>query len=73
MFSGGGENTKEKLGEHGFIKISCEQFPEGQMNLKWCMDTLRRLVKESNVRLFSHASASISHLPLGSRSSKRIH
>jgi hypothetical protein len=34
---------------HGYIKISCENFPDGTMNLKWCMDVLRRLVKEANV------------------------
>lgn len=43
----------EKMSEHGYIKISCESFPEGQMNLKWCMDTLRKLVKEANVRTHS--------------------
>jgi small subunit ribosomal protein S35 len=37
------------MGKEGYIKISCELFPETQMNLKWCMDALRRLVKEANV------------------------
>jgi small subunit ribosomal protein S35 len=43
---------RDVIAEHGYIKISSESFPEGQMNLKWCMDTLRRLVKEANVRAF---------------------
>jgi Mitochondrial ribosomal subunit protein len=42
----------EEIGREGYIKISCELFPETQMNLKWCMDALRRLVKEANVRVF---------------------
>ncbi|KAI0053344.1 hypothetical protein FA95DRAFT_1481854 [Auriscalpium vulgare] len=32
----------------GFIKISCEDFPEPAMNLKWASDTLDRLVAEAN-------------------------
>jgi hypothetical protein len=43
---------RDLIAEHGYIKISSESFPEGQMNLKWCMDTVRRLVKEANVRAF---------------------
>ena len=51
-----------EIGKEGYIKISCELFPETQMNLKWCMDTLRRLVKEANVRSSSH------HQPFNARS-----
>jgi small subunit ribosomal protein S35 len=36
----------------GFIKISCERFPEPAMNLKWASDVLDRLVVEANVRPF---------------------
>ncbi|EIW86805.1 hypothetical protein CONPUDRAFT_46120 [Coniophora puteana RWD-64-598 SS2] len=34
--------------KHGYIKISCEDFPEPAMNLKWISDTLDRLVAEAN-------------------------
>ena len=36
---------------NGFIKISCEDFPNAAMNLKWASDTLDKLVAESNVSL----------------------
>ena len=42
-------SPKKEDAEHGYIKISCEMFPEGPMNLKWCMDVLRTLVSEANV------------------------
>jgi small subunit ribosomal protein S35 len=41
-----------KLGEnaeHGYVKISCEDFPEPAMNLKWVSDRLDDLIKEANV------------------------
>jgi len=34
---------------NGYIKISCEDFPNAAMNLKWASDTLDKLVAESNV------------------------
>ncbi|KAI0004245.1 mitochondrial ribosomal subunit protein-domain-containing protein [Russula compacta] len=40
-----------KLGEnaeHGYVKISCEDFPEPAMNLKWVSDRLDDLIKEAN-------------------------
>jgi Mitochondrial ribosomal subunit protein len=42
-----------KLGEnaeHGYVKISCEDFPEPAMNLKWVSDRLDDLIREANVR-----------------------
>lgn len=42
-----------KLGEnaeHGYVKISCEDFPEPAMNLKWVSDRLDDLITEANVR-----------------------
>ena len=42
-----------KLGEsaeHGYVKISCEDFPEPAMNLKWVSDRLDDLINEANVR-----------------------
>jgi small subunit ribosomal protein S35 len=44
-----------KLGEsaeHGYVKISCEDFPEPAMNLKWVSDRLDGLINEANVRWF---------------------
>ena len=45
-----------KLGEsaeHGYVKISCEDFPEPAMNLKWVSDRLDELINEANnVRSF---------------------
>ncbi|VDB99709.1 unnamed protein product [Peniophora sp. CBMAI 1063] len=43
-----GFRYKEEGGEHGYIKISCEDFPEPSMNLKWASDALDRLVAEAN-------------------------
>ncbi|KAI0304800.1 mitochondrial ribosomal subunit protein-domain-containing protein [Russula brevipes] len=40
-----------KLGEnaeHGYVKISCEDFPEPAMNLKWVSDRLDDLINEAN-------------------------
>lgn len=33
----------------GRIKMSCERFPEERMNLKWCSDTIDKLIEEANV------------------------
>lgn len=41
---GSGEERK-----HGYIKISCEDFPSPLMNLKWISDTIDKLVAEANV------------------------
>jgi small subunit ribosomal protein S35 len=38
-----GENA-----EHGYVKISCEDFPEPAMNLKWVSDRLDDLINEAN-------------------------
>ncbi|KAF8481269.1 mitochondrial ribosomal subunit protein-domain-containing protein, partial [Russula ochroleuca] len=34
--------------EHGYVKISCEDFPEPAMNLKWVSDRLDDLINEAN-------------------------
>ncbi|KAG8757530.1 hypothetical protein FRC14_001976 [Serendipita sp. 396] len=57
----------EIIDKHGYIKISCESFPEAQMNLKWCMDVLRRLVKEANERGTSPSNGSFTDIPLPTR------
>lgn len=51
----------EGTGEHGYIKISCEDFPESGMNLKWISDTLDRLVEQANVRMRRSSYVSISN------------
>lgn len=37
--------------EHGYFKISCEDFPKAAMNLKWASDTLDRLLTAANVSI----------------------
>lgn len=41
-------------GDAGYFKISCEDFPEVQMNMKWCSDALDKIVKEANVSPLPH-------------------
>ena len=48
-----GTGSDEPGGEHGYVKISCEDFPRPAMNLKWASDALDRLVEEANVCLRS--------------------
>ncbi|PCH33870.1 hypothetical protein WOLCODRAFT_60875 [Wolfiporia cocos MD-104 SS10] len=43
-----GIDHNEAGGEHGYIKISCEDFPKPAMNLKWASDALDRLIAEAN-------------------------
>lgn len=59
--------SKDVEAEHGYVKISCELFPEGPMNLKWCMDTLRKLVSEANARATSSSPDSFTDIPLPTR------
>ena len=47
--SGIADGEDERVGEHGYIKISCEDFPKPAMNLKWGSDVLDNLIKEANV------------------------
>ena len=47
--SGVGLEEDEKIGQHGYIKISCDDFPEPAMNVKWGCDILDGLLKEANV------------------------
>ena len=45
---------KAAIGEGvGRIKISCERYPEERMNLKWCSDTIDKLIEEANVSIIS--------------------
>lgn len=40
--------AKEEPWGNGYIKISCEDLPRPEMNLKWASDTLDKLVAEAN-------------------------
>lgn len=55
---GGGETG----GEHGYVKISCEDFPMPAMNLKWASDALDRLVEEAN-----KSADTVSDIPVDTR------
>jgi small subunit ribosomal protein S35 len=51
------ESLEEAVLKYGIgqIKISCERFPEERMNLKWCSDTIDKLIEEANVSVrFEH-------------------
>lgn len=45
-----GVGSSESGREHGYMKISCEDFPEPAQNLKWASDAIDRLIEEANVR-----------------------
>lgn len=45
----GGVGPRETGREHGFIKISCEDFPQPAQNLKWISDVIDKLIAEANV------------------------
>ncbi|PAV22397.1 mitochondrial ribosomal small subunit component [Pyrrhoderma noxium] len=59
-----GISPEESQSEDGFIKISCEDFPQPGMNLKWISDVLDRLVLEANSEKVSKKYA---HIPLDTR------
>ncbi|KAF7985267.1 hypothetical protein HWV62_6401 [Athelia sp. TMB] len=44
--AGVGPNESDR--EHGYMKISCEDFPEPAQNLKWASDVIDRLISEAN-------------------------
>ncbi|KAF9787238.1 mitochondrial ribosomal subunit protein-domain-containing protein [Thelephora terrestris] len=49
-------------GEHGYVKISCEDFPRPAMNLKWASDALDRLIEEAN-----KSAGTLSDIPTDTR------
>jgi small subunit ribosomal protein S35 len=57
-----GVGAGEQGGEHGYVKISCEDFPRPAMNLKWASDVLDRLVQEAN-----NAKDSMHDIPVDTR------
>ncbi|KAG1749903.1 mitochondrial ribosomal subunit protein-domain-containing protein [Suillus paluster] len=56
-------SADENAAKHGFIKISCEDFPRANMNLKWISDTIDKLVLEAN----AEGEAPYQRLPLDTR------
>lgn len=57
-----GIDSEESGGEHGYFKISCEDFPKPAMNLKWASDTLDRLLAAANVRTAYHTNIYTTHV-----------
>jgi len=60
--SGIGQKEHEEVGKHGYIKVSCEDFPDAQMNLKWISDVINNLIQESN-----ESSETFKDIPLDTR------
>ncbi|KAL0951315.1 hypothetical protein HGRIS_008021 [Hohenbuehelia grisea] len=58
---------------HGFIKISCNDFPKAQMNLKWASDTLDRLIAEANkdAEKFADVPQDVRHVYARARKHKK--
>ena len=48
-----GVGREEPKDDHGYVKISSENFPGPNQNLKWANDVLDRMICEANVRPFS--------------------
>ncbi|KAK7694940.1 hypothetical protein QCA50_002128 [Cerrena zonata] len=64
----------EEIGrEHGYFKISCEDYPKGPMNLKWISDTLDRLIMEANnqKKKFADIPLDTRHLDAKARKAKK--
>jgi len=57
-----GIGSDEPGGEHGYVKISCEDFTKPAMNLKWASDALDRLIGETN-----KLAGSLSDIPVDTR------
>ncbi|KAG2350271.1 hypothetical protein BDR05DRAFT_869329 [Suillus weaverae] len=69
-----GISADEDAAKHGFIKISCEDFPRANMNLKWISDTLDKLVLEANAEgeaLYQRLPLDTRHLDSKARKSKK--
>ncbi|KAI0778458.1 mitochondrial ribosomal subunit protein-domain-containing protein [Trametes elegans] len=68
-----GINAEEGGGEHGFFKISCEDFPKAAMNLKWASDTLDRLLAAANnlSETFSDIPVDTRHIEARTRKAKK--
>ncbi|KAG6818012.1 hypothetical protein H0H87_009167 [Tephrocybe sp. NHM501043] len=60
--------SKDTPWGHGFVKISCENFPNPSMNLKWASDALDRLKNPDN---FSNVPIDLRHVRSKAAKSKR--
>ncbi|KAH7883502.1 mitochondrial ribosomal subunit protein-domain-containing protein [Phlebopus sp. FC_14] len=61
-------------GEHGYIKISCEDFPRPEMNLGWISDTIDKLVvkaNEENVEPYDHLPLDTRHIEAKVKKAKK--
>ncbi|KAF9270169.1 hypothetical protein L218DRAFT_952355 [Marasmius fiardii PR-910] len=58
---------------NGFVKISCEDFPQPAQNLKWASDTLDKLLEEANnlKESFSDIPVDIRHIYSKARKGKK--
>ncbi|KAI0756730.1 mitochondrial ribosomal subunit protein-domain-containing protein [Daedaleopsis nitida] len=68
-----GIGSEENGAEHGYFKISCEDFPKGAMNLKWASDTIDRLLAAANdlQETFSDIPVDTRHLEAKTRKAKK--
>ncbi|KAI0375282.1 hypothetical protein BV20DRAFT_260388 [Pilatotrama ljubarskyi] len=68
-----GISAGESGGEHGYFKISCEDFPKPAMNLKWASDTLDRLLAAANdtQETFADIPVDTRHIEARTRKAKK--
>ncbi|GJJ09508.1 hypothetical protein Clacol_003731 [Clathrus columnatus] len=68
--SGISPQQHEQYGAHGYIKLSCEDFPKASMNLKWGCDLINRLLQEANDTRETFADIPIDIRHVASRAKK---
>ncbi|OSC99475.1 hypothetical protein PYCCODRAFT_1438264 [Trametes coccinea BRFM310] len=68
-----GLGPEEGGGEHGYFKISVEDFPKAAMNLKWASDTIDRLLAAANdlTETFSDIPVDTRHIEARIRKAKK--
>ncbi|KAJ3010808.1 hypothetical protein NUW54_g2368 [Trametes sanguinea] len=68
-----GIGPEEGGGEHGYFKISVEDFPKAAMNLKWASDTIDRLLAAANdlTETFSDIPVDTRHIEARIRKAKK--
>jgi len=57
-----GIGNDEPGGDHGYVKIACEDFQRSAMNLKWASDALDRLIEEAD-----KSAGTLSDIPIDTR------
>lgn len=55
---GSGMQGGDEEAKHGYIKVSCEDFPQPSMNLKWISDVIDMLLAEANASFLVFLSTS---------------